>query len=81
MKKKSLKIDKLKVESFVTATSDDHAKTVKGGYITYACTAGWNGCNGGTGGGGGGGSQNTCNPNPFFTHRPCATFPEHCAPC
>lgn len=80
MKKKSLKIDKLKVASFVTATSDQQTNTVKGGYITYACTAGWNGCPDDPGTGGGG-SQNSCNPNPFYTHRPCDTFPEHCSPC
>ncbi|UII30234.1 pinensin family lanthipeptide [Fulvivirga ulvae] len=81
MKKKKLKIEELKVQSFVTQDLDDSAHTIKGGYLTYGCTAGWAGCPDG-GGGGGGGTYDSCNPNNWYTHRPCDTNePIHCSPC
>ena len=80
MKKKTLQIKNLRVDSFVTTVSNQQQQLVKGGYITYSCTAGWNGCGGGTNDCDPGGSG-SCNPNPMYTHRPCDTFPAHCSPC
>lgn len=85
MKKKTLNIKNLKVDSFVTSDQDSAANTVKGGYMTYSCTAGWNTCYQNCGGGGTGGcnpgGSNSCNPNPMYTHSPCDTFEAHCSPC
>ncbi|MFA0964495.1 pinensin family lanthipeptide [Roseivirga sp. BDSF3-8] len=79
---KKLKLNQLQVNSFVTDMPDHKANTVKAGYLTYGCTGGWAGCDGGGTGGDGGGS-NSCNPNNFYTHRPCDTEPGnyHCEPC
>ncbi|UII21880.1 pinensin family lanthipeptide [Fulvivirga ligni] len=81
MKSKKLKIENLKVKSFITEDLKDEAETIKGGYVTYGCTDGWAGCPVG-GGGGGGGTYASCNPNAWYTHRPCDTGePVHCSPC
>ncbi|MGB3183557.1 MAG: pinensin family lanthipeptide [Cyclobacteriaceae bacterium] len=78
---KKIKLENLEVKSFVTDMADNKVKTVKGGYVTYGCTDGWAGCPGG--GGGGGGSYGSCEPNVFYTHRPCDTEAGnyHCLPC
>ncbi|MBL3657012.1 pinensin family lanthipeptide [Fulvivirga sediminis] len=80
MKSKKLKIENLKVKSFITEDLKDESQTIKGGYVTHDCTAGWSGCP--VGGGGGGGTYASCKPNTWHTHRPCDTAePVHCSPC
>ena len=81
MKKKTLSIKSLKVNSFVTGTTDKQDQEVKGGYMTHGCTAGWNGCNNDTNGCNPGGSERSCVPNPMYTHLPCDTFFADCSPC